>query len=78
MPNIFMLGQLIGGKSTKLNLTDEVSILWTEPKDLDRAFVNYFQTLFSTASPSDIESNLRGMLPRVTTKMNSQLLNEFI
>lgn len=49
---------------------DELGVRWTEPEDVDRVFVDYFQSLYSTASPSGIEANLSGVPSRVTEAMN--------
>jgi hypothetical protein len=44
---------------------------------VDRAFVEYFQSLFSTASPAGIDLSLQGVSMKVTDEMNGQLLRTF-
>lgn len=55
------------------SIVDVVGNRWTEPKDVDRVFLEYFLKLYSTASPSGIENSLIGVHTWVTDQMNDQL-----
>lgn len=59
------------------SITDEMGTLRKEPEDVDRIFVQYFQGLFSTSSPSGIEANFARVPTGVTEAMNDMLISEF-
>lgn len=50
----------------------------TKPKDIDKVFISYFQSLFTSNSPTGIANSLVAMSPRVTSDLNSLLLSPFI
>ncbi|GLT66646.1 hypothetical protein SLA2020_390010 [Shorea laevis] len=59
------------------SILDEEGTLWTKQEDIDAAFINYFQSLYTSASPSGIEDSLGEVQHRVTAEMNASLLQEF-
>lgn len=51
---------------------------WTQPEDIAQVFVNFYQQLFHTEGPRDIDECLEGLKAWVTPKMNGWLLRRFV
>lgn len=47
-------------------VTDENGDNWTIPEDISRAFIDFYQNLFSTSRPTRVEESLKVMEVRVT------------
>lgn len=58
-------------------ILDEEGSLHSSPEEVEKAFILYFQRIFSTSSSSGIEACLATLPRRVTPEMNEQLTNEF-
>ena len=50
---------------------------YDQPKDIEREVLEYFSSIFSTASPSSFAASLDAINPLVSTDMNAALLKEF-
>ena len=58
-------------------ISDEVEQVWTSPDDIGAAFVGYFQRLFTTEAPTNMQKVLSVVKRKVTPAMNNFLLREF-
>ncbi|XP_023917793.1 uncharacterized protein LOC112029335 [Quercus suber] len=63
----------IQGLKKEINET----LIREEPEDIERVVIEYFSSIFSTASPSSFAASLDAINPRVSADMNATLLKEF-
>jgi hypothetical protein len=60
-----------------MNIWDEEGNNFTTPNEIEEAFVNYFQKLFTSSTPIGVDNCLQKLTGRVTQEMNLKLLQEF-
>jgi hypothetical protein len=69
------------GPAIKVNtirrVTDVEGREWKKEKEIGKAFVQFYETLFTAGESGGVEECLRGMEGRVSTAMNAQLLKKF-
>lgn len=63
--------------NTIRRICDDEGREWQKPEDISKAFVQFYQKLFSSGGTSDIDLCLEGMEARVTDHMNARLLSRF-
>ena len=52
-------------------------MLWKKPKDIARAFVQFYENIFTVSTTSETKDCLEGLEGRVLKAMNAQLLRPF-
>jgi len=60
------------------HISDERGQLWKTKPDISRAFIHYFEKLFTTQGPSRIQECLMYVEPSVTAAMNCTLEQPFV
>jgi hypothetical protein len=60
------------------NILDANGTSCTQPEDVERAFVGYFQTLFTSYNPTAIEECTMGIERKISREMNEKLLADFL
>jgi hypothetical protein len=60
-----------------LKITDEEGRVWKKQKEIGSAFSRFYQNLFATGDPVEVDKCLDTVEPRVTKEMNEFLLREF-
>lgn len=57
---------------------DDQGYVFTNSKGIGKAFIEYYQWLFTTSSPSNIETCITTLIEKITLAMNTELLKPFI
>lgn len=52
--------------------------VWTTKEDIAKAFVDYFQSLFSSNDPTGIQDCLSVISPKVSSDINDSLIRPFV
>jgi hypothetical protein len=58
-------------------ITDVAGQKWESQEEIGETFARYFQNLFNTSGPRNMDHALKGLEVRVTPTMNEALLQEF-
>jgi hypothetical protein len=64
-------------KNLVRSIKDDVGRKWDSPQDVGNAFVNFFQSLLTSAGPRGMGECTVGIDCNVTTDMNQNLLRSF-
>jgi hypothetical protein len=59
-------------------ITDVAGTQFSEPEEVQMAFINYFSDLFTSNGTRDMEAVLQNLENRVTEEMNCELLKPFV
>jgi hypothetical protein len=59
------------------SISDEQGRVWRKNKDISKAFLSYYEQLFSTQSSGSVEECIRFIDSRITDEMNNWLLHSF-
>jgi hypothetical protein len=60
------------------SISDEQGMVWRKNKDISKAFLSYYEQLFSIQSSGSVEECVRFVDSQITDEMNNWLLHSFL